>query len=116
MVGGICGKMVSRSKLALKMLPYVAGAIFVGMWIQAMDVSSELSMMADTGFNLYHDPIDVEVFWFESRACMMLPPDGYLTNCVYVASISAILGLTVLLARRSCSVHGTQETRWTCEL
>ncbi len=89
--------MVSRSKFALKILPYVAGVIFIGMWITAMDVSSELSMMTDSGFNLYHDPIDVQVFWLESKACMMLPPDGYLTNCVYVASISAIVALTVLL-------------------
>ena len=89
--------MVNRSKIALKVLPYIAGVIFIGMWIAAMDVSSELSMMTDTGFNLYHDPIDVQVFWLQSRACMALPPDGYLTNCVYVASISVIPALTVLL-------------------
>ena len=89
--------MATRSKIALKILPYLAGVIFIGMWIAAMDVSSELSMMTDTGFNLYHDPVDVEVFWLQSRACMILPPDGFLTNCVYVASISVIPVLTVLL-------------------
>ena len=89
--------MVNRSKIALKALPYIAGAIFIGMWIAAMEVSSELSMITDSGFNLYHDQIDVQVFWLQSRACMVLPPDGYLTNCVYVASISAIPVLTVLL-------------------
>ena len=89
--------MVNRSKIALKVLPYIAGVIFLGMWIAAMDVSSELSMMSDTGFNLYHDQIDVQVFWLQSKACMVLPPDGYLTNCMYIASISAILVLTVLL-------------------
>jgi hypothetical protein len=89
--------MVNRSKIALKALPYIAGVIFIGMWMTAMDVSSELSMMTDTGFNLYHDQIDVQVFWLQSRACMVLPPDGYLTHCVYVASISAIPALTVLL-------------------
>ena len=89
--------MVNRSKIALKILPYIAGVIFLGMWIAAMDVSSELSMMTDSGFNIYHDQIDVQVFWLQSRACMVLPPDGYLTNCVYVASISAIPVLTVLL-------------------
>ena len=75
----------------------MAGVIFIGMWIAAMDISSELTMMTDTGFNLYHDPIDVEVFWLQSRACMILPPDGYLANCVYIGSIRAITALTVLL-------------------
>ena len=89
--------MVNRSKIALKILPYIAGVIFLGMWIAAMDVSSELSMMTDSGFNIYHDQIDVQVFWLQSRACMVLPPDGYVTNCVYVASISAIPVLTALL-------------------
>ena len=89
--------MINRSKIALKILPYIAGVIFLCMWIAAMDVSSELSMMSDVGFNLYHDQIDVQVFWLQSRACMVLPPDGYLSNCVYVASISAIPALTALL-------------------
>lgn len=89
--------MVNRSKIALKILPYIAGVLFLGMWIAAMDVSSELSMMTDAGFNLYHDQIDTQVFWLQSRACMVLPPDGYLTNCVYVASITVIPVLTSLL-------------------
>lgn len=89
--------MVNRSKIALKVLPYIAGVIFLGMWIAAMDISSELSMMSDAGFNLYHDQIDVQVFWFQSRACMVLPPDGYLTNCMYISSISFVPVLTVLL-------------------
>ncbi len=89
--------MVNRSKIALKVLPYIAGVIFLGMWIAAMDISSELSMMSDAGFNLYHDQIDVQVFWFQSRACMVLPPDGYLTNCTYISSISLVPVLTVLL-------------------
>ena len=91
------GRMVNRSKIALKILPYIAGVLFLGMWIAAMDVSSELSMMTDTGFNLYHDSIDTQVFWLQSKACMVLPPDGYLTNCEYVASITAIPVLTALL-------------------
>jgi hypothetical protein len=62
-----------------------------------MDVSSELSMMSDAGFNLYHDQIDVQVLWGQSKACMVLPPEGYLTNCIYIASISAIPVLTALL-------------------
>ena len=84
-------------KIALKVLPYIAGVIFLGMWIAAMDVSSELSMMTDIGFNLYHDQIDVQVFWLQSKACMVLPPDGYITNCIYIASINVIPVLTTLL-------------------
>lgn len=90
--------MTNRTRIILKILPYVAGAIFAGMCVAALDVSSELSMMEDSGFNLYHDAVDIKVFWLESRACMMLPPDGYLTNCTYLVSISAIVVLTVLLA------------------
>jgi hypothetical protein len=89
--------MINRSKIALKVVPYIAGVIFLGMCIAAMDVSSELSMMSDAGFNLYHDQIDVQVFWFQSKACMVLPPDSYLTNCIHIASISAIPVLTALL-------------------
>ncbi len=89
--------MVNRSKVALRVLPYVAGLIFLSMWIAAMDISSELSMMSDAGFNFYHDQIDVQVFWLQSKACMVLPPDGYVTNCTYTASISVIPVLTILL-------------------
>ena len=89
--------MVNWSRIALKALPYIAGVIFIAMWIAAMNVSSELSMMTGTGLNLYHDQIDVQVFWLQSRACIVLPPDGYLTNCVHVASISVIPALTALL-------------------
>ena len=89
--------MVNRSRIALKILPYVAGVIFIGMWIAAMDISSQITMMTDTGFTLYHDPIDVEVFWLQSKACMILPPDGSLANCVYIGSIRTVTVLTVLL-------------------
>jgi hypothetical protein len=90
--------MTNRTRIILKILPYLAGVIFAGMCVAALDVSSELSMMEDSGLYLYNDPVDIKVFWLESRACMMLPPDGYLTNCTYLVSISAILVLTVLLA------------------
>jgi Fe2+ transport system protein B len=82
----------------LKILPYIAAVIFGGMFVAAMDVSSTLSYMQDTGFNLYHDQVDVIVNWFESKACMVLPPVGYVTNCVYIGSITAVVVLTVLLA------------------
>ena len=89
--------MISRKKIVLRILPYVAAVIFGGMFVAAMDVSSTLSSMQDSGFNLYHDQVDIIVNWFASKVCMILPPDGYVTNCVYVGSISAIMVLTGLL-------------------
>ena len=90
--------MINRTRIILKMLPYIAGVIFASMCLAALDVSSELSMMEDSGFNLYHDSVDIRVFWFESRACIVLPPSGSLADCEYLPSISAILVLTALLA------------------
>ena len=87
--------MANRTGIILKILPYVAGVIFAGMCVAALDVSSELSMMEDSSFNLY-GPVDLRVFWFESKVCMMLP-DGSPANCTYLLSMSAILVLTVLL-------------------
>ena len=82
----------------MKILPYIAAVIFGGMFVAAMDVSSTLSYMQDTSFNLNHDEVDVIVNWFESKACMVLPPVGYVTTCVYIGSITAVVVLTVLLA------------------
>lgn len=89
--------MVNRPKIALKIVPYIAGIVFAGMWVTAIHLSSEISSLQNTGFNLYHDPVDVQIFWFESKACMVLPPDSYLANCVYIRSIGVISVLTISL-------------------
>lgn len=86
-----------RTKIALKILPYVAGALFAGMWAAAYEVSSELSGMENAGLNQYHDPVDVKVFWFQSKACMILPPDNYQSNCTHISGVGMITILTILL-------------------
>jgi hypothetical protein len=86
-----------RTKIVLKILPYVAGALFAGMWAAAFEVSSELSVMENAGLSLYHDPVDVQVFWFQSKACMILPPDNYQSNCTHVSGVGVITILTILL-------------------
>jgi hypothetical protein len=85
-------------KIALKVLPYVAGALFVTMWAVGMQVSSELAAIEDSGLSLYHDPVNVQVYWLQSKACIILPPNNYLSKCTYVPGIGQITILTVLLA------------------
>jgi hypothetical protein len=84
-------------RMAEKVLPYVAGVLFVSMWAAAVDVSSHLSAM-DSQLGTYHDLVAVKVLWFESKACLVLPPDGYVSNCNYVGGIRAITLLSALLA------------------
>ena len=88
---------MNRIKVVEKLLPYVAGVLFFGMWMAAMDVSSQLSLMEDAGLGMYHDPVLVKVFWFESKACMVLPPNDDLSNCNYIHGIRTIILLSILL-------------------
>jgi len=53
--------------------------------------------MENAGLSLYHDPVDVQVFWFQSKACMILPPDNYQSNCTHVSGVGVITILTILL-------------------
>jgi hypothetical protein len=84
-------------RVAEKVLPYVAGVLFVSMWAAAMDVSSHLSAMEDS-LGMYRDLVAVKVLWFESKACIVLPPDGYVSNCNYLGGIRAITVFSALLA------------------
>jgi len=84
-------------RVAEKILPYVAGVLFASMWAAAMDVSSHLSAM-DSQLGIYRDLVGVKVFWFESKACLVLPPDAYVSNCNYLGGIRAITLLSALLA------------------
>ena len=84
-------------RVAEKVLPYVAGILFASMWAAAMDVSSHLSAI-DSQLGIYSDLVTIKVFWFESKACIILPPDGYVSNCNYLSGIRAITILSALLA------------------
>lgn len=88
---------LDRTKLTLKTLSYLAGVIFAAILATSLWVSSDVSLMEDTAYQLYHDTVDVHVYWFESKACIALPPDGYLANCTYLSSIRIMTALAVLL-------------------
>jgi hypothetical protein len=88
---------LDKMKIGLRTLPYIAGITFAGIVVAGLAVSSDTEEMADTGYQLYHDTVDVHVYWLESKACVVLPPDGYQANCTYLGSITVMLVLTVLL-------------------
>lgn len=79
-------------------LRYSAAIIFAVIVLSAFQTSDSASAMQDLGYSLYHDPVDVYILWFQSQACMALPPDNYLTNCTVLPSIGATVAFTVLFA------------------
>jgi hypothetical protein len=86
-----------RAKTLLKVLPYIFGILFVGVFLIGMEISSETAALADAQQVFYVDTVDVQVFWFQERACAILPPDGSIGNCIYIPLISVMLGLTILM-------------------
>jgi len=87
-----------RAKRLEIILRYSAGVIFALLALSGLQTSSSTSAMQDLGTSLYHDPVDVAVYWFQSKACMVLPPDNYVTNCTLLPSVAATVALTALLA------------------
>jgi len=85
-----------RASSLLKILPYVAGILLVGIFLVGLEVSSETAALADAQQAFYQYPIDVQVFWLQGKACVILPPDGYVATCSYVALIPLMLGLTIM--------------------
>ena len=86
-----------RAKTLLKVLPYIFGILFVGVFLIGMEISSETAALADAQQVFYVDTVDVQVFWFQEKACVILPPDGQIGNCIYIPLISVMLGLTILM-------------------
>ena len=87
--------MIRASRL-LKILPYVAGVLMACVFLIGLEISSETAALFDTQQAFYQDPIDVQVFWLQGRACVILPPDNYLAKCSYVALIPVMVGLTIM--------------------
>ena len=87
-----------RARTLLRVLPYVVGILFVGVFLIGLEISSETAALADAQPVFYVDTVDVQVFWFQGKACVILPPDGYIGNCIYLPLISVMLGLTILMA------------------
>jgi len=88
--------MVKASSL-LRILPYVAGVLMVGIFLIGIEISSETAALADAQQALYLYPIDVQVFWLQGKACVILPPDSYVASCSYVPLIPVMHALTIML-------------------
>jgi len=87
--------MIRASRL-LKVLPYVAGVLMACIFLVGLEISSETEALFDVQQASYQDPIDVQVFWLQGKACVILPPDNYITKCSYVALIPVMVGLTIM--------------------
>lgn len=88
--------MVRASRL-LRILPYVAGVLMMGVFLVGVEISSETAALADAQQAFYPYPIDVQVFWLQGKACVVLPPDNYVTNCSYVLLVPIMHALTIML-------------------
>jgi hypothetical protein len=88
--------MVRASRL-LKVLPYLVGILLTCVFLVGTEISSETAALADAQQAFYAYPIDVQVFWLQGKACVILPPDGHIANCSYVPLIPVMLGLTFMM-------------------
>jgi hypothetical protein len=87
--------MIRASRL-LKILPYVAGVLMACVFLVGLEISSETAALFDSQQAFYQDPIDVQVFWLQGRACVILPPDNYIAKCSYVTLVPVMVGLTIM--------------------
>ena len=88
--------MVRASRL-LRVLPYFIGILLVCIFLIGTEISSQTAALADMQQAFYAYPIDVQVFWLQGKACVILPPDGYVAQCSYVPLIPVMLGLTFMM-------------------
>jgi len=86
-----------QARRLLQVLPYLAGILLAGIFLVGTEISSETAALADAQQIYYQYPIDVQVFWLQGRACVILPPDNYIDKCSYVPLVPLMLALTVLL-------------------
>ncbi|MGP8069079.1 MAG: hypothetical protein ACLP5V_04255 [Candidatus Bathyarchaeia archaeon] len=86
-----------RARTLLRVLPYIVGILFVSVFLIGMEISSETAALADAQQVFYLDTVDVQVFWFQGKACAILPPDGSIGNCIYLPLTSLMVGLTILM-------------------
>jgi hypothetical protein len=68
-----------------------------GVFLVGLQISSETAAIADAQQAFYQYPIDVQVFWLQGKACVILPPDSYVANCSYVTLIPLMHALTIML-------------------
>jgi len=85
-----------RASLLLKVLPYVAGVLMACVFLVGLEISSETEALFETQQSFYQDPIDVQTFWLQGKACVILPPDSYIARCSYVPLIPVMVALTIM--------------------
>ncbi|HXZ90568.1 MAG TPA: hypothetical protein VEG61_05855 [Candidatus Dormibacteraeota bacterium] len=88
--------MVRASRL-LRTLPYMAGVLMTGVFLVGLQISTQTAAIADAQQAFYQYPIDVQVFWLQGKACVILPPDSYVAKCSYVPFIPLMHALTIML-------------------
>ncbi len=87
--------MVRASRL-LKVLPYLAGILMSCIFLIGLEISSETAALADAQQAFYQYPIDVQVFWLQGKACVILPPDNYISSCSNVTLVPLMVALTIM--------------------
>jgi hypothetical protein len=85
-----------QTKTLLKLLPYLAGVIFAAFALAGFEVSAETAALFDAQPSAIQETADVQVYWFQSKACVVVPPDGYVTNCTYLPIVNVMIALTIL--------------------
>ena len=86
-----------RARTLLRVLPFVVGILFVSVFLIGIEISFETEALADAQPAVFVDTVDVQVFWFQGKACVILPPDGAIGNCIYLPLTSVMLSLTILM-------------------
>jgi hypothetical protein len=86
-----------RARSLLRVLPYLAAILVTSIFLVGTAISSESAALADAQQAFYQYPIDVQVFWLQGKACVILPPDSYIATCSYVPLVPVMIALTLLL-------------------
>ena len=86
-----------QTKTLLRLLPYLAGIIFAAFALAGFEVSAETAALFDAQPTAIQETADIQVFWLQGKACVVLPPDAYVAKCTYLPIINVMLGLTILL-------------------
>jgi len=86
-----------QARTLLRILPYVVGILFVSVFAIGIEISMETAALADAQQAVFVDTVEVQVFWFQGKACVILPPDGSIGNCINLPLVSLMLFLTILM-------------------
>ena len=86
-----------RARTLLRVLPYLIAVLMISVFLVGTEISSETAAIADEQQALYAYPIDVQVFWLQQKACLVLPPDSYIAKCSNLPLVPVMFVLTVMM-------------------